>query len=69
MPNHPTLAEVKRVGDQVLAETQAAIDTARLVIINSRKLNAEVRRAMADFKTRRECSLEVLPYREWKSAI
>jgi hypothetical protein len=66
MPNHLTLAELKRFADEVFAEAEDAIDTARKVINNSRKLNAEVRRAMADFKTRRECSLEVLPYQEWK---
>ncbi len=58
MPISPTLAELKRRGDEAFLEAQAAIDTARQIVRRCKELNADLKRSRDDFERGRERLLE-----------
>lgn len=58
MPIPPTLAELKRRGDEAFLEAQAVIDTARQIVRHCKALNADLKRNRDDFERGRERVLE-----------
>ena len=54
MPNQPTLAELKRRGEEAFLDARDAIDKARRIVRDCRELNADLKRTCEGFDRARK---------------